>query len=94
MKSNTKLISNETIRNTEETYNPFQVYRNAYECTPNDTTDLAIVGVPYVSVGGTLKVDLFGNGTITYTVESGEFLPILVERVYDTGTTATVVIHY
>ena len=94
MNSNTKLTNNETIINVDETYNPFQVYRNAYACTPSDSAELATVGVPYISVGGTIKVDLFGTGTITYTVESGEFLPILVEKVYATGTTATVIIHY
>lgn len=94
MKSNTKLTKSETMINVSNTFNPFQVYRNAVAVTPSDSAELSTVGVLYAQVGGDVKVDLFGSGTITYTMESGEWLPILVEKVYATGTTATVVLHW
>ena len=94
MKSDTKLTKSETMINVENTFNPFQIYRNAAVVTPSDDDELSTVGVLYASVGGDVKVDLFGSGTITYTLESGEWLPVLVEKVYATGTTATVVLHW
>ena len=85
----------ETLENVRTSYNPFQVVRNAAAVTTSDTVDLTNYGVLLIGVGGDVKVDLAGSGTVTYTLESGEFLPVLVKRVYATGTTATgIVVHW
>ena len=67
----------------------------AVAVTPSDSTDLDI-GVLFVGTGGDVKVDLATYGTsVTYKhVADGVFLPVLVKRVYSTGTTASdIVIH-
>jgi hypothetical protein len=47
----------------------------------------------YVGTGGNIKVDMSGSGTVTFNnVGDGVFLPILVDRVYSTGTTASNII--
>ena len=44
----------------------------------------------YVGVGGNVKVDMVSGGTVTFVgVPAGALLPIQVERIYATGTTAT-----
>ena len=44
----------------------------------------------YVGVGGNVKVDMVSGGTVTFVgVAAGTLLPIQVERIYTTGTTAT-----
>lgn len=85
----------ETLENVRTTYNPFQIVRNAEAVTPSDTIDLTNYGILYIETGGNVKVDLAGSGTVTYTLESGEFLPVLVKRVYATGTDATgIIVHW
>jgi hypothetical protein len=62
--------------------------------TPDDSTDLTEVakGV-YVGGAGTLKVDMGDGGTVTFSgLSAGVFLPIIVKRIYATGTTATNII--
>jgi len=40
-----------------------------------------------------LKVDMADSGTVTFSgLPAGIFLPIIVKRVYSTGTTATNII--
>ena len=62
-----------------------------YNITPNDaagqlpTKALRI----YCGSAGNIKVDdLYGNA-VTYAVTAGTILPVLVNRVYSTGTTVT-----
>lgn len=82
----------QTIRSN---YNPFQILRNAEAVTPSDSADLTNYGILYCTTGGDVKVDLGGSGTATYVVGDGEFLPIIVKRVYDTGTSATgITVHW
>lgn len=67
------------------------------EVTPNDGTDLAISSrALYVGGAGDLKVTMKGGGfgetgsTITLQdVPAGTLLPLAVDRVFSTGTTAT-----
>jgi hypothetical protein len=41
----------------------------------------------------TLKVDMGDSGTVTFSgLPAGVFLPIIVKRIYATGTTATNII--
>ena len=45
----------------------------------------------YVGVGGDVKLDLNGSGSaiVFKNLASGQLLPLVFDRVYDTGTTAT-----
>ena len=91
MKLDRQTINNtsEAIENVRTTYNPFQILRNAEEVTTSDSADLDNYGILYVTTGGTITVDLAGSGTVTYTLGDAEFLPVLVKKVYATGTSAT-----
>jgi hypothetical protein len=61
----------------------------ALPVTPNDGVDLTFATrYLIVSVGGTLKVDMVGNGTQSLTVPAG-VIPLRVTRVWATGTAAT-----
>lgn len=60
--------------------------------TPADGSDLTREMIIYCGTAGTIKVeDKFGVA-VTYTVTAGEILPLLVQRVWSTGTTVTQVI--
>lgn len=69
----------------------------AYEAeaiTPSDTAVLAndSRGV-YVGGAGNIKVTTVGGSTVTFSgVAAGSLLPIRVNRVYSTGTTATLIL--
>ena len=71
-------------------------YDTALAVTPHDNNDLS--GEPYFAVwvgtGGNLKVDMSsGTGTVTLNnCASGQLIPIMVERIYATGTTASNII--
>ena len=70
---------------------------NAYTAVavaPNDSTDLTNPGAAlYVGTGGNIKVNMADNTTITFNnVQDGTVLPILVNRVHSTDTTATNII--
>ena len=71
-------------------------YDTALAVTPDDSSDLS--GEPYFAVwvgtGGDLKVDMAsGTGTVTLSnCASGQLIPIMVERIYATGTTASNII--
>ena len=73
-------------------------YDTALAVTPSDGSDLS--GEPfyavYVGTGGNLKVDMADGGSaVTLSnVASGQLLPIMVERIYDTGTTASNIIAF
>ena len=63
---------------------------NAFEITPNDTTDLNYVtrGL-YVSAVADVVVDMNDSGTVTLTnLAPGVLHPLRVRRVYATGTSA------
>jgi len=64
---------------------------NAFAITPNDSTDLTIPTTwLYIGSAGTVKVDMLGNGTVTYTaLVVGEIHKIRAKRVYSTGTSAS-----
>ena len=73
-------------------------YDTALAVTPSDGSDLT--GEPfyavYVGTGGNLKVDMSdGGAAVTLSnVASGQLLPIMVERIYSTGTTASNIIAF
>lgn len=60
-----------------------------YPVTPDDGNDLAVEARALcITVGGTLSVDRVDGQTVTITVPAG-VIPIRVQRVWATGTTAT-----
>ena len=69
---------------------------DAKPVTPSDTVDLdnvdsrgACIYVGDVSVGADIKVTMESGSEVTFKgVTAGSFLPILVTRVWSTGTTA------
>ena len=69
---------------------------DAKSVTPSDTADLdnvdsrgACIYVGDVSVGADIKVTMESGSEVTFKgVTAGSFLPILVTRVHQTGTTA------
>ena len=65
--------------------------KGSFTVTPSDTTDLTKTGVTiYVGGTGNLKVDMSNGDTVTFMgIQVGSFLPVQVNRVYSTGTTAT-----
>ncbi len=71
-------------------------YDTALAVTPSDGSDLS--GEPYFAVwvgtGGDLKVDMAdGGAAVTLSnCASGQLIPIMVERIYATGTTASNII--
>jgi hypothetical protein len=70
-------------------------YHDAVAVTPNDSTDLARTPTHAVFVGGagTLKVDMAGGTTVTFSgITANTLLPISVTRVYATGTSATLIL--
>ena len=69
---------------------PLAIWRNAAVVTPDDSNDLAHYGTLHVDTGGDLKV-LPVDATVAITINVGDdsWVPILVKRVYATGTTAT-----
>ena len=67
---------------------------NAVEVAPNDGVDLTNTSrALYVGGAGDVKVDMYGTGTVTFVgVSAGSLLPVRVDRVYSTGTTATSIV--
>ena len=64
--------------------------RAAEVVTSNSVTYESPTRGVYVGVGGNVKVDMVSGGTVTFVgVGAGTLLPIQVERIYATGTTAT-----
>ena len=64
---------------------------NAAAVTPNDSSDLSTTArALYIGTGGDLKVTLVGSGTVTFSsYPSGTWMPLRVQRVFASGTTAT-----
>jgi len=68
------------------------VYDVALAVTASDTTDLS--GGPYTAIvaegGGVITVDMIEGATnVAVPVAAGVLMPIMITRVYETGTTAT-----
>lgn len=63
---------------------------SGFPITPSDTVNLpgATTGGIYVGTGGTLTVTFLSGATVQLTVPAG-LAPIVVTRVWSTGTTAT-----
>ena len=60
--------------------------------TPDDSADLTTTqALIFIGVGGDVKVDLSGSGSaiVFKNCIAGTVLPVKVDRVYSTGTTAT-----
>lgn len=58
--------------------------------TPSDTVDLAQrPRVLYCTGSGNVRVVMMGSGTVTLPMIAGQPLPVRVDRVMVTGTTAT-----
>lgn len=64
---------------------------NAFSVTPSDSADLDSVtrGI-YVGATGDLKVTMMGGGVVTFvSLVAGVIHPIMAQRIWSTGTTAT-----
>lgn len=60
------------------------------DVTPNNDADLAELGAAIVTLtDGTIRVTTSGGTTHTLFASAGSALPVLVDRVHATGTTAT-----
>lgn len=63
---------------------------SAASVTPNDGADLPRVAARiHCLASGTIQVTASGGGTVTLAGVPGTPLPVLVDRVFATGTTAT-----
>lgn len=63
---------------------------SAADVTPNDSTDLPkLAAIIYCKVSGDIKVTASGGGAVTFAGVAGLPLPVFVDRVWSTGTTAT-----
>ena len=63
---------------------------SAADVTPNDGTDLPkIPAIIFCLVSGDIRVTASGGGTVTFAGVAGQPLPVFVDRVLSTGTTAT-----
>lgn len=75
------------------------ICRDSKAVTPSDSTDFTEAFAPrgeaslFIGTGGDVKVIMAGDNSdasVTFkNVPSGTFLPIVVKRVYSTGTTAS-----
>jgi hypothetical protein len=65
-------------------------HKNAVAVTPSDTVKLAKTSAHlYIAGAGTLTVLTAGGQTVQFTATAGGVIPISVQRVNSTGTTAT-----
>lgn len=71
--------------------------RNAVAITPSDTVNLEKEGyVAFFDVaddGKVIKVTTAGGGVVSWTLAKNEIIPILVKKVWATGTTAGAVVY-
>lgn len=67
-------------------------YQSAAAVTPSDTTQVAFRAL-YVGGAGNVAVQTVGGNTVTFTAPPvGTILPIEVQKVMSTNTTATLLI--
>lgn len=59
-----------------------------YLATKSDTTNETNYGYPYSTAAGNLKITTADGDTVTVPVPANFVLPVLVARVWDTGTMA------
>ena len=63
---------------------------DAAAVTPSDSADLPQFSVIYVGGAGNVKVTTAQGSAVTFSgVNAGTVIPVLVRRVWSTGTTAT-----
>lgn len=65
---------------------------DAVSITPNDTTVLDITRAIYVGTSGSVAVKMKSGATVTFTSVPVGILPIRVQQVLSTGTTASGII--
>lgn len=67
-----------------------RIATDLFAITPSDSTDQNFISIRCDSAG-TLRIKTNSNPTpVNLNVSAGEVIPVLVTRVYATGTTATV----
>jgi hypothetical protein len=67
--------------------------RHAESITPSDDYNLAQSSIIYVGGEGNLKVVTEGGDTVTFAgVKTGTTIPVEVLKVFDTDTTATLLL--
>lgn len=84
------IMNNGSLVGNQNAIPVFDNYISAKVVAGNDTTDLpdGICNALYAGGAGDIKVDMFDGSTVTFkAVPAGSLLPILVKRVYATGTT-------
>ena len=60
---------------------------------PSDSADLAHDSVCYIGGAGNITVTTVGGSKLTFTgVEKGSILPVKCKKVWDTDTTATLIV--
>ena len=62
---------------------------HSFAITGDDNNDLSHVSRVRVDVAGTVKFTTLGGDTDTWTCVAGEIIPLLITRVFATGTSAT-----
>lgn len=63
--------------------------KNGTAVTPSDTVNLAKGGLLYVGVSGDVKVTTIQGTDLTFKAHPVGYMPVYVEKVFATGTTAT-----
>lgn len=78
-----------SYRNANATVSAYK----AADVSVSDSVDIPVTRGLYVGGAGNVKVDMAMGGTVTFNaVAAGTFMPVQVTRVYNTGTTATLMI--
>lgn len=80
---------------TDLGFSPFVAAGGAIAVTPNDGADLPTSPAKalYIGGAGAVKVNMIDGTTVTFSgVPVGTILPVIVTRVYATGTTATLIL--
>lgn len=74
-----------------EPINEFAYYAEAVDISSTDHSVTLPNGKGFLYVGGTgnVKVDTAGGNTVTFTAVPVGILPVIVTKVYKTGTTAS-----
>ena len=68
-------------------------YRGAVAITKSDATIIPVTRAIYVGGAGNVAVRMANGTTATFTAAVvGQILPLAVDKVLDTGTTATVML--
>jgi hypothetical protein len=67
--------------------------REAFSISPNDSADLEVTGSTlYIGVSGDVKVTTYDGTDIVFKNVPVGFMPVKVNRVWATGTTASEII--